>query len=292
VNTLKDRVAIITGAGRGIGREHALLFAKEGAKVVVNDLGGGTDGSCSDSTPAQEVVNEITQAGGQAVANYDDVSDFDGAQRLINQAVEAFGDLHILVNNAGILRDRMLTNMGEEEWDAIMRVHLKGHFAPTRWAASYWRDQAKKGVEVPRAVVNTSSTSGLFGNQGQTNYGAAKLGLVGLINTLALEGAKYNIHANAVAPIAATRMTEDIMPPEVLEKLTPEFVAPVVAYLCTEESTDSGSVFVVGGGKAQRVALFGNDGVSFEQPPSVEDVAAHWAEITDLSAAQKAGFKL
>ncbi len=177
MNTLKGRVAVITGAGRGIGREHALLFAKEGAKVVVNDLGGAADGSGSDTTPAQEVVDEITNTGGEAVTNYDDVADWEGARRLIDQAIETFGDLHVLVNNAGILRDRMLTNMGEDEWDAIMRVHLKGHFCPTRWAASYWRDQAKKGVEIPRAVVNTTSTSGLFGNQGQTNYGAAKTGI-------------------------------------------------------------------------------------------------------------------
>src|ERR1700733_6814478 len=146
MNTLRDRVAVITGAGRGIGREHALLFAKEGAKVVVNDLGGGTDGTGSDPTPAQKAVDETTKAGGQAVANYDDVADWDGAQRLINQAVETFGDLHVLVNNAGILRDRMLPNMSEEEWDAIMRVHLRGHFCTTRWAATYWRDQSKAGI--------------------------------------------------------------------------------------------------------------------------------------------------
>ena len=176
--------------------------------------------------------------------------------------------------------------MTSENWDAVLKVHLYGGYNVLRAAWPHFREQS-----FGRVVVATS-TSGLFGNFGQTNYGAAKLGLVGLINTLALEGAKYNIHANAVAPIAATRMTQDIMPPEVLEKLTPEFVAPVVAYLCTEECADNGSVFIVGGGKVQRTALFQNDGVNFDKPPSVEDVVAHWAEITDLSAAKKAGFKL
>src|ERR1700735_3462747 len=151
MGALEGRVAVITGAGRGIGREHALLFAKEGAKVVVNDLGGSPDGAGADETPAQQVVDEITAAGGEAVANYDDVADWDGAQGLINQAIETYGDVHILVNNAGILRDRMLANMSEAEWDAIMRVHLRGHFATTRWAATYWRDQAKAGIEIPRS---------------------------------------------------------------------------------------------------------------------------------------------
>jgi NAD(P)-dependent dehydrogenase (short-subunit alcohol dehydrogenase family) len=168
----------------------------------------------------------------------------------------------------------------------VLKVHLYGGYNVIRAAWPHFREQS-----YGRVVVATS-TSGLFGNFGQTNYGAAKLGLVGLINTLALEGAKYNINANAVAPIAATRMTQDIMPPEVLEKLTPEFVAPVVAYLCTEECADSASVFIVGGGKVQRAALFQNDGVNFDKPPSVQDIAAQWTEITDLSAAQKAGFKL
>src|ERR1700722_8189464 len=174
MGALEGRVAIITGAGRGLGREHALLFASEGAKVVVNDLGGNPDGTGADTSPAQQVVDEIKAAGGEAVANYDDVSDWDGAKRLVDQAVSTFGGLHVLVNNAGILRDRMLANMSIEEWDAIMRVHLRGHFCPTRWAAAYWRDQSKAGIPVQGSVINTSSTSGLFGNIGQTNYGAAK----------------------------------------------------------------------------------------------------------------------
>ena len=177
MGALDGRVAIITGAGRGIGREHALLFAAEGAKVVVNDLGGGRDGTGADGGPAHEVVEEIRAAGGEAVANTDDVADWEGAQRIVNAAVETFGDLHVLVNNAGILRDRMLTNMMPSEWDDVVRVHLRGHFMPTRWAATYWREQSKAGKPVKASVINTSSTSGLFGNAGQTNYGAAKTGI-------------------------------------------------------------------------------------------------------------------
>jgi NAD(P)-dependent dehydrogenase (short-subunit alcohol dehydrogenase family) len=202
---LEGRVAVITGAGRGIGREHALLFAAEGARVVVNDLGGDPDGTGADTSPAQLVVNEITGAGGSAVANYDDVSDWDGAKRLVDQAVDAFGDLHVLVNNAGILRDRMLVNMSVEEWDAVMRVHLRGHFCPTRWAATYWREQSKAGHEGRRSVINTSSASGLFGNPGQTNYGAAKIGIATFSMIADQELARYGVRVNAIAPVAATR---------------------------------------------------------------------------------------
>src|SRR6476646_5495213 len=177
MGALDGRVAIITGSGRGIGREHALLFAQEGAKVVVNDLGGAVDGSGDDRTPAQQVVDEITEMGGEAVANADNVADWEGGQRLIQAAVEAFGDLHILVNNAGILRDRVLVNMTEEEWDAVILVHLKGHVVATRWAAAYWREQTKAGKEVKANIINTASTSGLIGNAGQANYGAAKAGI-------------------------------------------------------------------------------------------------------------------
>src|SRR6267378_3743748 len=177
MGALEGRVAIITGSGRGIGREHALLFAQEGAKVVINDLGGAIDGSGDDRTAAEQVVDEIKAMGGEAIANADDVADWEGGQRLVNAAIEAFGDLHVLVNNAGILRDRVLVNMTEQEWDAVIHVHLKGHFVPTRWAAAYWRERTKAGQTVKAAVVNTSSTSGLLGNPGQTNYGAAKAGI-------------------------------------------------------------------------------------------------------------------
>src|ERR1051325_8023175 len=182
MGALDGRVAIITGAGRGIGREHALLFAQEGAKVVVIDLGGAMDGTGDDRTPAQQVVDEIKAMSGEAVANADNVAEWEGGQRLITAAVEAFGDLHVLVNNAGILRDRVIVNMTEEEWDAVIHVHLKGHFVPTRWAAAYWREQTKAGKEVKASVINTSSTSGLLGNPGQTNYGAAKAGIASFTN--------------------------------------------------------------------------------------------------------------
>src|SRR3982751_4914843 len=205
MGALDGRVAIITGAGRGIGREHALLFAQEGAKVVVNDLGGAMDGSGDDRTPAQQVVDEIKAMGGEAVANADNVADWEGGQRLINAAVEAFGDLHILVNNAGILRDRVLVNMTEEEWDAVIHVHLKGHFVPTRWAAAYWREQAKAGKEVKASVISTSSTSGLLGNPGQTNYGAAKAGIASFSIIVAQEVARYGVRSNCIAPAARTR---------------------------------------------------------------------------------------
>ena len=264
---VQDRVVVVTGAGGGLGREYALTLAREGANVVVNDLGGSRDGTGGGSAMADKVVAEIRDAGGRAVANYDSVAEADGAANIVKTALDEFGAVHGVVSNAGILRDGTFHKMTSENWDAVLKVHLYGGYNVIRAAWPHFREQS-----YGRVVVATS-TSGLFGNFGQTNYGAAKLGLVGLINTLALEGAKYNIHSNAVAPIAATRMTEDIMPKEVLEKLTPEFVAPVVAYLCTEENPDNGSVFVVGGGKVQHVALFGNEGANFEKPPSVQDVA-------------------
>ncbi|SPM29523.1 SDR family oxidoreductase [Mycobacterium terramassiliense] len=283
---VQDRVIVVTGAGGGLGREYALTLAREGASVVVNDLGGSRDGTGAGHNMADQVVKEIKDAGGRAAANYDSVADPEGAENMIKTAIDEFGAVHGVVSNAGILRDGTFHKMTSENWDAVLKVHLYGGYNVIRAAWPHFREQS-----YGRVVVATS-TSGLFGNFGQTNYGAAKLGLVGLINTLALEGAKYNIKANAVAPIAATRMTEDILPKEVLEKLTPEYVAPVVAYLCTEECPDSASVFVVGGGKVQRVALFENQGINFDQPPSVDDIASHWSEITDLSSAQKAGFKL
>ena len=255
MNTLEGRVAVITGAGRGLGREHALLFASEGAKVVVNDLGGNPDGTGADTSPAQQVVDEIKAAGGEAVANYDDVSDFDGAQRLIDQAVSTFGGLHVLVNNAGILRDRMLANMSIEEWDAVIRVHLRGHFCPTRWAAAYWRDQSKAGNQVRGAVINTSSTSGLFGNIGQTNYGAAKTGIATFSIIANAELGRYGVRVNAIAPVAATRLTNSVNPnreeppPGEWSPMEPGNVSPFVAYLATADCPINGRVFFVVGGQ-------------------------------------------
>src|SRR6478609_12194887 len=208
MGALDGRVAIITGAGRGLGREHALLFAAEGAMVVVNDLGGANDGAGADATPAQQVVDEIEALGGEAVANGDNVADWQGAQNLINTAIETFGDLDILVNNAGILRDRVIVNMTEAEWDAVIAVHLKGHFAPTRWAAAYWREQHKAGATKPRNLVHTSSTSGLFPNPGQANYGAAKSGIATMSQICAKELVRYGVRSNAIAPAARTRLTE------------------------------------------------------------------------------------
>ena len=283
---VQDRVVVVTGAGGGLGREYALTLAREGAFVVVNDLGGARDGTGAGHNMADHVVAEIKEAGGRAVANYDSVADADGAANIIKTAIDEFGRVDGVVSNAGILRDGTFHKMTSEAFDAVLKVHLYGGYNVLRAAWPHFREQG-----FGRVVVATS-TSGLFGNFGQTNYGAAKLGLVGMINTLALEGAKYNIKANAVAPIAATRMTEDILPPEVLAKLKPEYVAPVVAYLCTEENPNTASVFVVGGGKVQRVALFENDGAVFDNPPSVDDIAAQWSTITDLSGARAASFAL
>jgi NAD(P)-dependent dehydrogenase (short-subunit alcohol dehydrogenase family) len=283
---VQDRVVVVTGAGGGLGREYALTLAAEGASVVVNDLGGARDGTGGGSAMADQVVAEIKDAGGRAAANYDSVATAEGAAGIIKTALDEFGAIHGVVSNAGILRDGTFHKMTDANFDAVVQVHLYGGYNVIRAAWPHFREQS-----YGRVVVATS-TSGLFGNFGQANYGAAKLGLVGLINTLAIEGAKYNIKANAIAPIAATRMTEDILPPEVFAKLKPEFVAGVVAYLCTEELADTDEVFIVGGGKVQRAALFQNEGTTFENPPTVDDIAARWSEITDMSAAQPANFSL
>jgi NAD(P)-dependent dehydrogenase (short-subunit alcohol dehydrogenase family) len=248
----EGRVAIVTGAGRGIGREHALSLARHGAKVVVNDLGGSADGTGADAGPAQQVVEEIIAAGGEAIANTDSVADWEGAQRLINSAIERFGDLHALVNNAGILRDRVLANMTEEEWDAVINVHLKGTFAPSRWAVAHWREQAKAGTTVSGRIINTTSVSGIYGNPGQTNYGAAKAGIAAFTNIAALEVARYGVTVNAVAPVALTRMTEGLGPApetdEEREARSPAWIAPIVTWLASEESAGvTGRVFEASG---------------------------------------------
>jgi NAD(P)-dependent dehydrogenase (short-subunit alcohol dehydrogenase family) len=251
---LSGKVAIVTGSGRGIGREHALALAGAGAQIVVNDLGASLAGEGVDEGPAHDVVREIEALGGRAVANGENVADFAGAQRLVEHALEHFGRLDILVNNAGILRDRMLVNMEEHEWDAVLEVHLKGHFAPTRHAAAHWRERSKAGDDVRARVINTSSPSGVFGNVGQANYGAAKAGIVGFTLIAAQELARYGVTVNALAPNARTRMTEAAfgeMPPpdEGFDPADPANNSPIVVALCADEAQDiTGQVFFVYGG--------------------------------------------
>jgi NAD(P)-dependent dehydrogenase (short-subunit alcohol dehydrogenase family) len=249
------RVVIVTGAGRGIGREEALEFAREGARVVVNDVGVARDGTGEDATPAQEVVDEIKALGGEAAANYDDVSDFDGAKRLVQTAVESFGTLDVLVNNAGILRDRMLVNMSIDEWDAVIKVHLRGTFATTHHAANFWRERSKAGEAVDARLINTSSSSGIYGNVGQTNYGAAKAGIASFTVIAAMELARYGVTVNAIAPAALTRMTEDLVrwqgsdDEAQWDPRDPSNVAPLVVWLGSAESREvTGRVFNVKGG--------------------------------------------
>jgi len=262
MGALDGRVAIITGAGRGIGREHALLFAAEGAKVVVNDLGGGLDGSSAAASPAQEVVAEIKNMGGEAVANHDNIATWEGGERLIKTALDSFGELHVLVNNAGILRDRVLVNLSEEDWDSVINVHLKGHFVPTRHAATYWRERAKSGHPVKASIINTSSTSGLLGNVGQSNYGAAKAGIAAFTVIIAEELARYGVRANAIAPAARTRMTEStpglsdyvVKPTDaaVFDVWDPANISPLVATLAMEDCEANGEVFFVQGGTVRK----------------------------------------
>jgi len=251
---LQGKVAIVTGAGRGIGREHALALAREGASVLVNDLGASLAGEGADEAPALAVVREIEALGGAAAANGENVADLAGAKRMVDAALESFGRLDILVNNAGILRDRMLVNMEEHEWDAVVGVHLKGHFAPTRHAAAHWRERSKAGDEVRARVINTSSPSGVFGNVGQANYGAAKAGIVGFTLIAAQELRRYGVTVNAIAPNARTRMTEaafgEIPPPDGgFDPADAANNSPIVVALCADEAQNvTGQVFFVYGG--------------------------------------------
>jgi NAD(P)-dependent dehydrogenase (short-subunit alcohol dehydrogenase family) len=281
------RVAIVTGAGRGIGREHALLLAAQGASVVVNDLGGSRDGTAGgDAGPAQEVVDEITAAGGKAVANGDDISDWAGAEKLVNTGIDAFGKVDILINNAGILRDRMLVNMTEAEWDAVIKVHLKGTFAPSHFAANHFRERSKAGEALDARIINTTSPSGIYGNVGQTNYGAAKAGIASFTIIAAKELGRYGVTVNAIAPAALTRMTEDLgmgqLPEETKEQMSPKHIAPIVCWLASPLSASvTGRVFDVTG-RMLSVSEGWHRGPSIEGPDDDPEVLGH--AILDLVA--------
>ena len=274
------RVAIVTGAGRGIGREHALLLAAQGASIVVNDLGGSMDGTGDDAGPAQQVVDEIVAAGGQAVANTDDISEFAGCREAgRGTAIEAFGKLDVLINNAGILRDRMLVNMTEAEWDAVIKVHLKGTFGPSHFAANHFRERSKAGDEVDGRIINTSSPSGIYGNVGQTNYGAAKAGIASFTIIAAKELARYGVTVNAIAPAALTRMTEDLgmgqVPDERRRQLSPRHIAPIVCWLASPLSASvTGRVFDISG-RMLSVSEGWHRGPSIENPDDDPEVLGH-----------------
>ncbi len=281
-NLVEGRVAIVTGAGRGIGREHALMLASNGAKVVVNDLGGDTSGTGTDASPAEGVVAEIKEMGGEAVVNGGNVADFADAKAMVDQAVDTFGGLDILINNAGILRDRMLFSLSEDDWDSVINVHLKGTFAPTHHAANYWRERAKAGETNDARIINTSSPSGIYGNVGQTNYGAAKAGIASFTIIAAMELTKYGVTVNCLAPAAYTRMTANLpgwdqMDEETQEQMAPRWIAQVATWLASSEAAGvTGRVFDVMGprvGIAEGWVL-GPQGQQPEDPSELGSVMA------------------
>ena len=274
----QDKVVIVTGAGGGLGRAHALLFAKHGAKVLVNDLGGSTQGEGASASAADRVVAEIREAGGIAEANHDSVTDGD---RIVQNALDAFGRIDVVVNNAGILRDKTFHKMDDSDWDLVYRVHVEGAYKVTRAAWPHMREQGYG------RVIFTASTSGIYGNFGQSNYGMAKLGLYGLTRTLALEGRKNNILVNAIAPTGGTRMTEGLIPPQVFERLKPELVSPLVVYLGSEACQETSGLFEVGGGWIGKTRWERSLGVGFDPEAgfSPDDVAAHWQQIRDFEGA-------
>ena len=280
-----DRVAIVTGAGAGLGRAYALALARSGARVAVNDLGGARDGTGKGSkSPADQVVEEIKRAGGEAVANYDNVATAEGGENIVRAALDAFGRVDILINNAGILRDKSFLKMAPENWKAVLDVHLNGAYFVTRPAMAAMKDNSYG------RIVLTTSAAGLYGNFGQTNYSAAKTALVGLMNTLKLEGMKYNIHINTIAPIAASRLTEDVMPPDLLEKSKPEFVVPLVMVLCSEACQESGGIFNCGMGYFSRAAVLTGPAVQLgdqDNPPTPEMIHENWGKINAIDGAQE-----
>jgi NAD(P)-dependent dehydrogenase (short-subunit alcohol dehydrogenase family) len=273
------RVAIVTGAGGGLGRNHAIELAKRGAKVVVNDLGGSRDGMGSSPSAADHVVEEIKTLGGEAVPNYDNVTTFEGGENIVQTAIDAFGKLDILISNAGILLDSTFAKMDEKKWDAVVAVHLKGTFCVTKPAFIHMMRQGYG------RIVMTTSGSGLFGNFGQTNYASAKMGVVGFANVLKLEGAKYNIKTNIIAPIAGTRLTEDVVPPEIFKRMKVDFVTPAVLYMCSEQCQDSGVIINAGLGYFSRSAIMTGEGVILSDGnkiPTPEEVMENWGKITSL----------
>lgn len=274
----EDKVVIVTGAGGGLGRAHALLFARHGAKVLVNDLGGSAQGEGASSSAADLVVEQIRQAGGTAVANHDSVTD---GEKIVQHALEAFGRVDVVVNNAGILRDKSFHKMEDADWDLVYRVHVEGAYKVTRAAWPHMREQGYG------RVIFTASTSGIYGNFGQSNYGMAKLGLYGLTRTLALEGRKNNILVNAIAPTGGTRMTEGLIPPQIFEQLKPELVSPLVVYLASEQCQETSGLFEVGGGWMGKVRWERSLGMGFDPNAGfdAEDVAANWQQICDFENA-------
>lgn len=289
------KVAVITGAGGGLGKTYALLLAKRGAKVVVNDLGGTFDGTGADNTPAQKVVDEIKAAGGEAVPSYDSVAEWESAQKIIRTALDNYGRIDILINNAGILRDKSLMKMEIDDYRKIISVHLDGTFFCTKAAFPHMREQGYG------RIVSTASAAGVYGNFGQTNYGAAKMGIAGLMNCVCQEGAKYGILANTIVPTAGTRLTATVMPAEIVEKVKPDYVAPIVAWLCSEQCQVSGKMFTAGGGYYSRAAVVEGPGVFFDPSKeiTVEMVVEKLSQIMDIgggrefaSAMEQTGYAL
>jgi NAD(P)-dependent dehydrogenase (short-subunit alcohol dehydrogenase family) len=265
----EGRVCVVTGAGRGLGREYALMLADHGAKVVVNDFGGARDGTGGDAGPAQLVVDQIAAAGGEAVANTADVGSWEGAEQLVAQAIDTFGDLDVLVNNAGILRDRMLFSMSEEEWDVVVRVHLKGTFATSRFASAYWRERAKAGETNDARIVTTTSVAGLYANPGQTNYGSAKAAIATFTQIAAQEVGRYGVTVNAIAPGALTRLTDDLgLPEDTVARFEPRWVAPVVTWLASRQSADVTGQVIESSGLVLAIAEGWRRGPSVDDPPS------------------------